>query len=212
MPRPSTLGRLGEVAEDQWGLVTRRQAEEIAGIPASTFARMAADGSALERVAHGVYRVAGAPIPDHLELRAAWLQLAPETPAWDRTPEQGVASHRSAAALYGAGHPPADRHDFTLPARRQSRRPDVRLHQRLVGVTEWVHQQGLPVTRPNRIASQGPPARTPNRSQRRSGWADAPCGERSCRRSEWSATDTDGVPRARGVARRCGSLGALLGY
>jgi hypothetical protein len=57
-----------------------------------------------------VYRLAGAPPADHLELRAAWLQLAPEIPGWDRTPEQAVVPHRSAAALYGLGHLPADRH------------------------------------------------------------------------------------------------------
>jgi hypothetical protein len=29
-----------------------------------------------------------------------------------RTPGQGVVSHRSAAAVYGVGDLPADRHDF----------------------------------------------------------------------------------------------------
>jgi hypothetical protein len=55
--------------------------------------------------------IAEAPPPKHLGLRAARLQLAPDAAAWDRTPEQGVVSHRSAAALYGLGHLPADRHD-----------------------------------------------------------------------------------------------------
>jgi predicted transcriptional regulator of viral defense system len=101
--------------------VTRRQAENVAGLAPATFARLASDGSILERVAHGVYHLTGAPLPDHLDLRAAWLQLAPEVPAWERRPDQGVISHRSAAALYGIGHLPADTHDFTLPARQQTR-------------------------------------------------------------------------------------------
>jgi len=84
MPRPSTLRALANLAEDQWGLVTRRQAE-VAGIARSTFDRLVAGGSVLRRVAHGVYHLTGAPLPDHVELRAAWLQLAPEVPAWDRT-------------------------------------------------------------------------------------------------------------------------------
>jgi predicted transcriptional regulator of viral defense system len=151
--RSSTLNRLGRIAEEQWGLVTRRQAEKAAGIAPATFARLASDGSILERVAHGVYHLTGAPLPDHLDLRAAWLQLAPETPAWERRPEQGVISHRSAAALYGFGHLPADVHDFTLPRRRQSRRADVRLHQRHLEDREWIDLRGLPVTRPSRIAS-----------------------------------------------------------
>jgi predicted transcriptional regulator of viral defense system len=152
--RSSTLHRLGRIAEEQWGLVTRRQAERVADVAPATFARLASgSGSILERVAHGVYHLTGAPLPDHLDLRAAWLQLAPETPAWERRPHQGVVSHRSAAALYGFGHLPADRHDFTLPRRRQSRRPDVRLRRRDLKEREWTDLRGLPVTRPPRTAS-----------------------------------------------------------
>jgi predicted transcriptional regulator of viral defense system len=104
MPSTLTLGRLAAIAEDQWGLATRRQAES-AGVPQATLTRLIRSG-VLERVAHGVYRLAGAPATDHLDLRAAWLQLAPETPSWERSPEQGVVSHRSAAALYGIGDLP----------------------------------------------------------------------------------------------------------
>jgi hypothetical protein len=152
MPRPSTLRALANLAEDQWGLVTRRQAE-VAGIARSTFDRLVAGGSVLRRVAHGVYHLTGAPLPDHVELRAAWLQLAPEVPAWDRTVLQGVVSHRSAAALYGLGHLPADTHEFTLPVRRQSRRNDVRIHHRSLQAPECSHLLGLPVTRPSRTTS-----------------------------------------------------------
>lgn len=152
MPSYSTLNRLAELAADQWGLVTRREAEH-AGISRATFDRLAADGSVLERVAYGVYHLTGAPTPDHLELRAAWLQLAPEIPAWERTPDQGIVSHRSAAALYGIGHLPTDRYDFTFPTRKQSRRPDVRLHRRRLKTGEWIELRGLLVTRPSRTAS-----------------------------------------------------------
>jgi hypothetical protein len=149
--RYSTISRLAQVAQDQWGLVTRRQAEG-AGISPATLQRLASE-AVLERVAQGVYHVTAAPSPDHLELRATWLQLAPDVLAWERTPAQGVVSHRSAAAVCGLGHLPADRHEFTLPARRQSRRPDVRLHHRQVADGEWISLRGLPVTRPSRIAA-----------------------------------------------------------
>jgi hypothetical protein len=149
MPRLGTQNRLATIAEDQWGLITRRQAE-AAGVSPATVQRLAT-GGVLERVAHGVYRLSGAPIPDHLDLRAAWLQLAPDVPAWERTRDQGVVSHRSAAALYGLGHLPADEHEFKLPTRRQSRRPDVRLHQGTV--EDWTDLRGLPVTRPSEIAT-----------------------------------------------------------
>lgn len=151
MPRHTTLSRLAPIAEDQWGLVTRRQAER-AGVSRATLQRLASD-AVLGRVAYGVYHLTGAPMPDHLDLRAAWLQLAPDVPAWERTPAQGVVSHRSAAALYGLGHLPADVHEFTLPTRRQSRHPDVRLHRRALQPTECIELRDLPVTRPSRIAS-----------------------------------------------------------
>lgn len=151
MARYSTLRRLSAIAEDQWGLVTRRQAE-LAGVSPATLQRLASE-DILQRVAQGVYQLAGSPAPEHRALKAAWLQLAPETPAWERTPEQGVISHRSAAAVYGLSHLPADRHDFTLPTRRQSRRSDVRLHQRPLRQGEWISLSGLPVTRPARIAA-----------------------------------------------------------
>lgn len=149
--RYSTISRLGQIAQDQWGLVTRRQAER-AGVSPATLQRLAS-AAVLERMAQGVYHLAGAPTPDHLELRAAWLQLAPEVLGWRRAPAEGVVSHRSAAALYGLGHLPADRHEFTLPIRRQSRQADVRLHNRQIADADWISLRGLPVTRPARIAA-----------------------------------------------------------
>ena len=151
MPHATTLQALADLAEEQWGLFTRRQAEAT-GMAWTTLSRLVSDG-AVERVAHGVYRLRGAPPPDDLALRAAWLQLAPDIPAWERTPAQGVVSHRSAAALYRLGDLPADVHSFTLPVRRQSRRSDVRLHHRPLAEREWITLRGLPVTRPSRIAA-----------------------------------------------------------
>ncbi|MFD6098488.1 type IV toxin-antitoxin system AbiEi family antitoxin domain-containing protein [Nocardiopsis flavescens] len=152
MPRSTTMAPLVDLAEEQWGLFTRRQAEST-GMAWSTLARLASEAATVERVAHGVYRLRGGPPPEHLELRAAWLQLSPDTPAWERPPEQGVVSHRSAAALYGLGHLPADVHEFTLPERKQSRRPDLRLHRGRLPDTDRTSREGLPVTRPRRIVS-----------------------------------------------------------
>jgi hypothetical protein len=115
--------------------------------------RLTADGEVLKKVAHGVYRLNGAPQPEHEDLRAAWLQLAPAVPGWARDPREGVVSHRSAADMYGLGHLPEDRHEFTVAGRHQSRRSDVRLHQRNLTDGEWIVLRGLPVTRPSRIVS-----------------------------------------------------------
>lgn len=115
--------------------------------------RLVASGGALERVARGVYQLAGAPVADHRDLRAAWLQLAPEIPAWERTADHGVVSHRSAASLYGLGDLPADTHELMVPARRQTRRHDVRIHVQPLGEGEWTELGGLPVTMPSRIVA-----------------------------------------------------------
>ena len=146
------MRRIAELTQDQWGMVTRRQLED-AGFASTTIERLTAPAGVLERVSWGVYQLAGAPVPDHRDLRGAWLQLAPALRAWERAPEQGVVSHRSAAALYGLGHLPADQHEFTVPARRQTRRPDVRIHVRPLHDGEWASQGGLLVTRPLRTAA-----------------------------------------------------------
>jgi hypothetical protein len=138
------------IAEEQWGLLTKQQIEST-GLAWSTLSRQVRRG-VIERVAHGVYRVRGTADIDHLELRAAWLQLNPALPAWARGPADGVVSHRSAAALYGIGHLPADRHEFILPGRKQTRRPDVRLHRGQVDDSSTM-LRGLPVTPPHRIAA-----------------------------------------------------------
>jgi hypothetical protein len=149
MPRPGQ--RLSEIAEEQWGLVTRRQGCQ-AGVAARSFARLIEAGR-IERVAHGVYRISGAAEPDRLGLRAAWLQLDPGTPAWARfdDPDVAVVSHASAADLYGVGDLRADVHEFTLPVRRQSRREDVRLHRGTVPEEQRILLLGLPVTRAGRM-------------------------------------------------------------
>lgn len=151
MPRSESWNSVLSLAEEQWSLVTTQQVKAT-GVAWSTLARQVRSGS-LERVAHGVYRVRGAVEPEHLDLRAAWLQLGPDTPGWERTPAQGVVSHRSAAALYGLGHLPAEVHEFTLPSRKQTRRDDVRLHRGNLPDSSWITLHGLPVTRPHRIAA-----------------------------------------------------------
>ena len=151
MLRSRSWAQVLTIADDQWGLVTKQQVEAT-GVAWSTLARQVRD-RALERVAHGVYRLRGAGDTPHLELRAAWLQLRPGLLAIDRGPEDGVVSHRSAAALYGIGPLPADVHEFTLPLRKQMRRNDVRLHRRRIEDADWITVRGLPATRPHRIAA-----------------------------------------------------------
>lgn len=149
MARPRQ--RLTQVSEEQWGLVTRRQAERL-GVGWTSLSRLVDTGQ-LERVDRGVYRMRGATEPDHLALRAAWLQLDPDAPAWERLDDQNVAvvSHSSAAALYGVGDLRADVHEFTIPVRHQSRRSDIRIHRGVVQGSDRMLLRGLPVTRAGRM-------------------------------------------------------------
>jgi hypothetical protein len=149
MARP--IQRIAEVAEEQWGLITRQQAEQ-AGVAWPTLSRLTKDGL-LERVDRAVYRIRGADPPDHLSLRAAWLQIDPSVPAWKRLddPNVAVVSHASAASLYGVGDLRPDVHEFTLPVRRQSRRRDIRLHRGTFGETDVLVLHGLPATRAGRM-------------------------------------------------------------
>ena len=143
---------LGALAAEQWGLFTTAQAAQ-AGVSSQQLARLAGQG-VLERVRHGVYRVAGAPPGAQDHVRAAWLALRPAQTAGERLglgagtePEEvEVVSHRSAAALHGLGDLDADRAEFSVATRRQSRDRDVRFHLATLSAGEWTVLDGLPVT------------------------------------------------------------------
>ncbi len=137
---------LADLAAEQWGLVTTSQARAV-GVSAQAVARLKNQG-ALERMSHGVYRVAGAPAGPTDEVRAAWLGLDPRRMATERLRDDPpeVVSHRSAAALHDLGDLAADRIEFTVAGRAQSRRPDVRFHRGQVAGGEWTLVDGLPVT------------------------------------------------------------------
>jgi hypothetical protein len=147
--RGDALGVLSVVAQVQWGLVTARQAVRE-GVQRWDLSRLVGDG-ALEAVGYGVYRVAGAPTPEHLELKVAWLQLAPDLVAEDRTAPDGVVSHTSAAILHGVGDFEPESFEFTVPRRKRTRRTDVVLHTAKLDESDvdWVDQ--MAVTRPARM-------------------------------------------------------------
>lgn len=145
----SGLMRVAGLASEQWGLITTAQAAQL-GVAAGSMARWAEQGT-LTRLTHGVYKVSGSSYDPRDELRAAWLGLAPKRTAADRLADarlDAVVSHRSAAAMHGLGDLEADTHEFTVDGRRQSRRPDVRIHTRTspIDPATWTRVAGLPVT------------------------------------------------------------------
>ncbi|MBT8159240.1 hypothetical protein KKI43_02070 [Arthrobacter sp. GN70] len=97
---------------------------------------------------HGVYRVTGTP-PSPLDgIRAAWLALDPDRRTSERLRGKDpiAVSHRSAAAVHELGDLEADRFEFTSGTRKQTRRPDTRLHRYELNSGDWTTVDGLPVT------------------------------------------------------------------
>jgi chorismate mutase len=146
MKSSNALLVLAELTSAQWGMVTSAQAGMHA-ITRLDLSRLAEAGH-LVRLAHGVYRDAGAPGDEFEDLRAAWLSTDPRRSASDRLRDSTgfVVSGASAANLYRIGDLPADRHEFTGPKRRQSQRAEVHYRQRDLNRHDVTVTHGLPVT------------------------------------------------------------------
>ncbi|MGV9844813.1 type IV toxin-antitoxin system AbiEi family antitoxin domain-containing protein [Streptomyces pseudogriseolus] len=147
MERADVLRRLGERASDQWGLVTAAQAK-LDGVQGVDLLRLERAGL-LEGVGRGVYLIAAAVPPEHLQTKVAWLRLDPKTPAWQRPADSersGVVSHASACELHGLGDLPADRVELIVPVRRTTRDEGVLLHRLALEEGDVTVVDGLPVT------------------------------------------------------------------
>lgn len=137
---------VGDLAADQWGMVTTAQAGD-AGVDRTTLTRLV-DAGLLESPARGVYLIPAAS-PTHVEERAAWLRLQPQRPAWQRQPldpDSGVMSHRSAAKIHDLGDLIPGSVEITVPRRRTTRDPHVRLRRGTLTPDDVTVVDGLPVT------------------------------------------------------------------
>jgi predicted transcriptional regulator of viral defense system len=147
MNRAEQMVIVGGIAADQWGLVTAKQAA-TEGVNGVQLKRLT-DAGLMENVGRGVYLVTGAGYPQHLEIKIAWLRLAPAKRAWQRNstdPDSGVISHSSACLLHDLGDIPAGHVEITVPRRRVARDPDVQLRIAHLESSEVTMVDGLPVT------------------------------------------------------------------
>jgi len=145
MKSTEALRVLAEVTAYQWGMVTSAQAS-MHGITRLDLSRLTESGH-LERLAHGVYKDAGAPGDQFDDLRAAWLSTAPKRMAHERSKgrENGVVfAGPSAARLHGIGDLWDRRYDFVTPTRRQSQRSEIRYRQRKLDPRDVTTVEGLP--------------------------------------------------------------------
>lgn len=138
-----TLSKLGALAEQRWGLLTTAQAEGV-GVTRGQLSRMASHG-ALERVAQGVYRMAGAPPQDHEAIYATWLAVGGAmSPRTSGGVSAVVAAGITAAVAHGVGDFFLDGFDFIVPARKTTRLPGVRLRIRQLTRDQVLPVNGLP--------------------------------------------------------------------
>lgn len=144
MRSTEALRILTDVTAYQWGMVTSVQAS-MHGITRLDLSRLAEAGH-LERLAHGVYKDAGAPASRFDDLHAAWLSTDPKTMGEVRIKDNGVVvAGETAADLHGIGDFRALRHDFVSPTRRQSQRREIRYRQRALEPRDVMLVEGLPV-------------------------------------------------------------------
>lgn len=147
MESRAALRELAEVTSSQWGLVTSAQAS-ARGVGYMTLSRLADSGDLL-RLSQGVYKDAGAPADEHLDLRSAWLASEPARLAWERLsdiPATAVVSGESASRLHGIGEFRAIRNEFTTPRRKQTQRADTHYRTRTLTRDDVTLREGLPVT------------------------------------------------------------------
>ena len=151
MKARNALRELAEMSASQWGMVTSAQAA-TRGVTRLDLSRLAESGD-LVRLAHGVYKDAGAPSGAHLDVRAAWLSSDPARLASDRLGDghRGVVvSGQTAAWLHDIGNLRSNRTELTTPVRRQTQRADLHYRRRDLPEEDVTIRDGLPVTTPER--------------------------------------------------------------
>jgi hypothetical protein len=151
---------LADLSASQWGLLTTAQAS-ARGVSRLVLTRLAEAGQ-LERVAHGVYRDAGAPGDAFESLRATWLSLDTARLAEERLGQSNAAvvSGATAAWLHGVGDLLPEPYEFSTSRRRQTQRAEIRFNVRDLDDSQITIENGLPVTILERTISDLVEART----------------------------------------------------
>lgn len=145
------MDRLVEVAAEQRGFVTPADAEAV-GVNPVELRKMAARGR-LERVAHGVYRLAAFPHRHNDELMAAVL--------W--TGKRGVIGGQTALALYELCDVNPRRIDVVVPVDYRPRKAggeQYRVHHARLGPRDADIVEDIPVVVPDVAIAQAIAAHT----------------------------------------------------
>jgi predicted transcriptional regulator of viral defense system len=154
MAREDVLPILLEIAADQGGYVTARQAERL-GVRPSRLARLT-ETDDVRRVRRGVYAMRHAHHRLEPEI-GAWLSVDRERLPWERDDAAvAVLSHASAAGIHDLGSVIPREPAITVPPERRSatRGKGIELHVASLGPNDWMWVRAddlrLPVTTPAR--------------------------------------------------------------
>jgi hypothetical protein len=141
------LAKLGELADQQFGLVTRQQAS-LVGVQLDELI----ESGFAEWILGEVFRLRAGGRSSFPRLYAAWLHLVPASPAAQRSPpSDGVVSHDAALRLYQVAGEAGPSAEFTIPAGFPANaEPSTALHIGELTPGEWRYVAGLPVTEPGR--------------------------------------------------------------
>ena len=133
MPHPDTAA--AELARRQHALITHRQALD-AGLTAAQIRHRCRTGRWL-RLHRGTYLIAGAPVTWETKVHAAVLAAG----------EEALASHRTAAVLWGLDGFRPGRVEISVPRHHRPEHLPVRLHESTdLDLARPVRRQGIPTT------------------------------------------------------------------
>ena len=141
------INRLAEITAYQWGMFTSAQAKR-AGIARYTLVRLENHGQ-IERLLHGVYRIAAVPTDEYEELRAIWLKFLPDLYAYERMEQLAtdfVVAGQTAAILHEMADYRMDRFEFIHDGRKQTRQAQAKVRNRSFDTSDVMVVTGLPVT------------------------------------------------------------------
>ncbi len=149
----NVVAQLGDLAPAQHGYFTRAQASAV-GVPDFDLTRSVQRGF-IDRVGHGVYRVAGVGDDPLAELRVTWFRLDPTKPPRQRLTKPTIwVAHESAATVHGFGVFAPNRHTF-IATRRLQPGVGTTVFRRSRGLerADWEVKDGFAVTTVSRTAS-----------------------------------------------------------
>lgn len=134
MKKKPDYDMLYEIAEDQAGYFTARQAREVG----FTWERLSSNvkGGRFLRITQGIYRLFHFPGTPHEDLFVAWL----------RTGKDSVISHESALSIYGLTDVLPSEVHVIVPRTASRRRSGIRLHTSRLNPGDVTSREGLPVT------------------------------------------------------------------